>query len=353
MKKYSRDSIIETVKNLLTYHSDDINCLAFAELLLNKINKVDELFLSSNEISKFLFKKESNLVDIAIFNSLRAINADMSGVSFDNIIIKGLYFNGLEGGIINLDSVPEKDLSNVCFEGVRLTGNLDDAIIENTNFTGYIGDVVINPQNVKNKSIRGSKLSGVKIDGSFDNVNINGVDFTGAKGEIVINPQKIANKEFIGVNLSNVLLCGDEKESNPNFDGCTIYDCKFNNSRGNVVIDLDTIPDYFGSKLCICDLTNVIIKGNAKSNYEAKHCVKEDGSVLFDDCGDDLFGSYYYNENGEYVHIHLFQSMSWDKERACWKYILRNDEKNLQFNVEFKKEIQEINQKRLSLFRKK
>ena len=54
MKKYSRDSIIETVKNLLTYHSDDINCLAFAELLLNKINKVDELFLSSNEISKFL-----------------------------------------------------------------------------------------------------------------------------------------------------------------------------------------------------------------------------------------------------------------------------------------------------------
>ena len=113
--------------------------------------------------------------------------------------------------------------------------------------------------------------------------------------------------------------------------------CKFKDLKSPIVINLDTINGPIFPKLAICDLTGVVVEGNAKSNYEPIHCVKEDGSVLFDDALDDLFGSYYYDEQGNYVHIHLYESMVWDDKNKCWKYVLRENESNLKFNVEFKK----------------
>ena len=43
------------------------------------------------------------------------------------------------------------------------------------------------------------------------------------------------------------------------------------------------------------------------------------------------------DEQGNYVHIHLYESMMWDDNNKCWKYVLRENEYNLKFNVEFEK----------------
>lgn len=356
MEKYSKEQTISEIIFLLKYHNNEKSCLLFANLLLNKVNNDQKINLSKDEISNFLFTKDSNEINNTIFYCLSRLNADLSGINFDGKKITGLNFSNLKGIEINLDRVPNKDLSNVKFCGVTLKGSLDNAVIEYTDFSGYLGDIIINPQTIMNKSIKGSNLSGVKIDGNFDNVVITGVDFSKAKGDIVIDPQKVPNKELIGINFANVLLCCSANEENkefvePSFEGCTIYECKFKDLKSPIVINLDTINASIFPKLAICDLTGVGVEGNAKSNYEPIHCVKEDGSVLFDDVGDDLFGSYYYDEQGNYVHIHLYESMMWDNNNKCWRYVLREKENNLKFNVEFKKIEQQEKQKRL--FRKR
>lgn len=243
--------------------------------------------------------------------------------------IAGFNFTSLNGIVINLDMIPDKDLSKVTYRGVTLNGTLDNAVIEYTDFDGYVGNISIDPQKIINKSIKGSNLSGITIDGNFDGVVINGVDFSKAKGDIVINPQNVPNKELIGINFANVLLCSSINEDykeflEPSFTGCTIYECKFKDLKSPIVINLDTINSSIFPKLVICDLTGVVVEGNAKSNYGPIHCVKEDGS-------------YYYDEQGNYVHIHLYESMVWDDKNKRWKYVLRENESNLKFNVEFKK----------------
>ena len=358
MKSYSKEQIISEIVNLLKYHKEEKTYLLFANLLLNKVNANEEIILSAEEIRDFLFVKDSDEINETIFYCLSRLNADLTGINFDGKKIMGLNFSNLNGIVINLDMVPNKNLSKVKFSGVTLKGSLDNSVIEYTDFDGYVGNISMDPQKVMNKSIKGSNLSGITIDGDFDGIVITGVDFSKAKGDIVINPQNIPNKELIGINFENVLLCSSINEDNkeivePSFVGCTIHECKFKCLKNPITINLDTLNSSIFPKLAICDLTGVVVEGNAKSNYKPMHCVKEDGSVLFDDVGDDLFGSYYYDEQGNYVHIHLYESMMWDDKNKCWKYIQRENEKKLKFNVEFKElEIQE-KPKRLSLFRKK
>ena len=358
MKSYSKEQILCEVISLLKYYSNEKTCLLFANLLLNKVNTEKEITLNEEEIRSFLFKKDSDEINDIIFYCLSRLNADLTGINFDGKRIAGFNFENLNGVVINLDKVPDKNLSKVKFSGVILNGTLDNAIIENTDFSNYYGDIILDPQKIKNKSIKGSNLSGITINGNLDNIDITGVDFSNAKGDIRIDPQKVPNKELIGINFANVLLCDSinkdgQEYTEPSFKGCTIHECKFKYLKAPIVISLDTLNSFIFPKLSICDLTGVVVEGNTKSNYKPIHCVKEDGTVLFDDVGDDLFGSYYYDEQGNYVHIHLYESMMWDNNNKCWKYVPRENEHNLKFNVEFKKIEQHEKQKGLSLFRKR
>ena len=353
MKTYSKEQIIQEIVLILKFYSNEKDNLLYANLLMNKINNEDEITLSKEEIEKYLFNIETKEINEVIFRSLRNLKADMSGVNFENVNIRGLNFNGFLGIEINLDKVPNKDLTKTTFKGVKLTGTLDNSIIDNTNFDGYIGEINLNPQNVVNKSIKGAILSGINITGSLDGIIIDSVDFKGAKGNLKINPQKVPNKELAGVDFSGVEFCDDEGKNNPSFEDCIIYDCKFKGAKGNIVINLDLLKSSLYPKLALCDLTNVTVLGNAKSNYAPVHCVKQDGSVIFDTVGDDLFGAYYFDENDKYVHIYLYESMVWDEEKSTWKYIQRKKEKNLKIKVSYNIIEEKVKQKLLSKFRKK
>ena len=357
MKTYDKDQIIKEIKSILEYYSNDEACLRYVKLLLDKVYEGKEITLSKDEITQVLFDKDSKKINVAIFNSLRSLKADLEGVSFDDTSVCGLHFNRLENVVINLDKVLNKDLSKTKFEGVTLYGSLDGAVIDFTDFNGYIGNLVLNPQKVKDKSIKHSKLSGITIDGSFDLVDIIGVDFTGAKGTIRINPQNVPNKQLVCINFADTELVGNYNEEtetydDPSFKGLKIYECKFKNAKGNLVIDLNEIDSYLVSKLFCCDLTGVVIKGNTRSKYPPKHSVSEDGTVIFDDYEDDLTCSYYEDKDGNKINIHLFESRVWNEELGIWQYIPREEEPNLQFTVEYpQKEVKK--QKILSLFKKR
>ncbi len=334
MKNYDREEVIYEIISLLKYHSDNKNCLKLANLLINKATNEKIITLSADEIKEFLFENDG--INIIVLMVLKRLNADMSGINFSRKTIKGINFDGLENVSINIDEVPDKDLTNTSFSGVTLVGTLDNAKIGNTNFNGYIGELELDPQKVKDKTLSGSKLAGITITGTLDNVIIKGVDFTDAKGDIKVNPQKVPERQLMGINFSGVEFCGDTDEDEPSFDNCTIYDSKFRNIKNKITINLDTINSSLFPKLAICDITGVTIVGNAKSNYEAKHCVREDGRVIFEDVNDDLYGCYYYDEKGDYVHVHLFLSMKWDTKNSNWIYLTREEEPNLQISVEFK-----------------
>ena len=333
MKNYDKEQVIYEIISLLKYHSDNKNCLKLANLLINKATNEKTITLSATEINELLF--ENDEINIIVLNALKHLNVDMTGISFSGKKIEGINFYGLENVLINLDEVPDKNLTNTSFSGVTLTGTLDNAKLGNTDFTGYIGDLELEPQKVKDKTISGSKLAGITITGSLDGIVIRGVDFTDAKGDIKINPQKVPEKELMGINFSGITFIGDTEEDIASFDGCTIYDCKFKNTKNKVLIDLDTINSTIFPKLAICDLTGVVVTGTAKSNYEPRHCVREDGRVIFEDVNDDLYGCYYYDDKGDYIHVHLYQSMKWDTKNSKWIYLSREEEPNLQIDVVF------------------
>lgn len=338
MKTYDKDQAIREIISLLKYHKDNKNCLKLANLLIGKVTNEKTLTLSTEEINEFLF--EDDEINIVVLNVLKHFKADMTGISFSGKKIEGINFHGLENVSINLDEVPDKNLTNTTFYGVTITGTLDNAKLGNTDFNGYIGDLKLDPQKAKDKTISGTKLAGITIDGSLDGIIIQGVDFTKVKGEVKVNPQKVPGKELMSINFSGVTLCGDTEDEIPSFKDCTIYDCKFNGLKNKIVIDIDELNTTIFPKLAICDITDVTVMGNAKSNYEPRHCVKEDGSVIFDDVNDDLFGCYYYDAKGDYVHVHLYQSMKWDTNNKKWLYLDRKEEPNLQIDVTFKEKPQ-------------
>ena len=148
MKSYSKEQIISEILNLLKYHKEEKTYLLFANLLLNKVNANEEIILSAEEIRDFLFVKDSDEINETIFYCLSRLNADLTGINFDGKKIMGLNFSNLNGIVINLDMVPNKNLSKVKFSGVTLKGSLDNSVIEYTDFDGYVGNISMDPQKI-------------------------------------------------------------------------------------------------------------------------------------------------------------------------------------------------------------
>lgn len=358
MKKYEKEKVLIEIKKLLDSYPDNFANLQFAKLLLDKVTGQEDITLSKEEVSTYLFDRKTNKINPKVFLILRNLEADLTDVCFDNIEIMNYSFKGLENVTINLDLVPDKNLSGVGFAGVTLLGSLDDSILYYTDFTGHKGNIILNPQKIKNKSIYGSKLSDVTVEGNFDDVEISYVDFTNVRGQAIINPQQVPAKQLLGINFSDALLTGNYSEKSltyeaPSFKDCIIFNCQFKNTRGSITINLDDLQKYFGSKLSLCDLTGVKIIGNAISNFGPEHAVTEDGKRLFDTRKDDMFGSYYENTNHEKIYIHLYQSRKWNNATMKWEYLSREDEPNLQIHTTFKEQSQSPKEKILSFIKRK
>lgn len=341
MKIYDKQKIIKEIQTMLSSSLNEKLILEYIKMLLDKTVDDKDITLNSKEIEKFLFDNETKTINKSIFESLNRLKADLKGINFDGFPINNFNFSRLENVVINIDKVPSKDLTGVYFGGVKLIGALDAATLDKTDFNGYIGEIVLNPQTINDKSIEYCKLSGVKIVGSFDGASITGTKFNGVKGDAKINPQKLKSKRLIGINFSDAELVGDFNEitkqyDKPSFKGCIIYDCEFKGLKNQITIDLNELAKDYSAKLAICDLTGVIVKGVANSNYLPRHTVSETGDVLFEDVFDDLYGSYYENEKGQTVYIHLFESRIWNNGK--WKFISKKDEPNLQIKVNYLKQ---------------
>lgn len=310
--------------------------------LMSKSYLDSNVELTKEVINKYLFVLNDDgtkNVNKVIFEFLKALKIDMQDISFDKVHITGLNFSGLKNVNINLDEIPNKDLSNVDFNGVILTGSLDNASIYYTSFNGYKGFLTLNPQNVSYKKLNGAKLDGIIVDGVFDDVDIDYVNFKGAKGAC-INPQTIRNKTLFGVNLDGVTLIGNYNEEKQtyeeaSFEGCGIFNTSFKNAKGNIYINLDTLSSIPVVKLSCCDLTNVTILGTARCYTGKQDCVKEDGSIIMDASKNDLYGSYYTYSNNKIVKIGLYRSRVWDDDTKKFKFLKREDEPSLKFKTEY------------------
>lgn len=338
------NKVVSGLKYLLDNLSNSSNqdkILRLSRLTIDKLYGKDSVSFICNEIEEYLFNNKDDgtrEIDILVWYFFHKIEADMKDVNFDNVNISGFRLSRLKNVHIDLNKVPNKDLSNCTFRGVKLSGDLDNAIINNTDFTGYDTDnekgyLTLDVNKVL--SMKGTKLNGVKVCGSFDGKSISGVDFSGALGDIKIDPQKVKDKWLIGTKLDVVTLVGEDGE--PSFKDVVLIDTSFRGVRNKeLVINLDELSLHTG-KACCCDLTGVTIVGKAVSNHEEKDSMDDDGIVLFDTSDDDLYGSYYYDKDGRRVYIYLHRSAVWNEKKKCWDFIDRENEKNLKFTSEFKK----------------
>lgn len=304
---YNKNKIIELVSSMLKYHDNSEyknEVVKAAHLLMDKVRYCDgeNITLEADFIEEILFtlnEDGTKFIVKDVFYYLRSIDADLIGVSFDNVHISGFYFNGLRNVEIDIQKIPNSDISATYLEGVKLIGTLDGANIERTNFTGYIGDLILNPQLVKNKSLYRTHLSGLTVIGSFDNVRVCCMHTNGFKGEIIINPQTVMDKHLWGIDFNCVHLVGDYDEktgtySDPCFDGCSLHETSFKGCIGNVVINLDKI--YFGAALC--NFTGVKLTGKIKN-----------------DDGLGLLYSYYEDDNGEKIYLTYDKDNSEEPDR--------------------------------------
>ena len=157
----------------------------YIKLLLEKLDEecekgysINEI-LSNEDIDKMLFYHRSTsrnyrYVEMLVFEYLKLKKCDMSGISFDNVEIAGLNFEGLIGVKINPEG---RDLDNCKFKGVEFTGSFKDSSVRNVDFTGS-RNAVMNVQEVEHRSIAESKMAGVKFTGSFDYADVWYTDFT-------------------------------------------------------------------------------------------------------------------------------------------------------------------------------
>lgn len=338
------NKVVSGLKYLLDNLSNSSNqdkILRLIRLTIDKLYGKDSVSFSSDEIEEYLFNDKNDgtrEIDILVWHFFNKIEVDMKGVNFDNVNIAGFHLSCFKNIHINLNKIPNKDLSKCTFRGVKLSGNLDNAIIDSTDFSGYDTDNekgYITLDVDKALSIKGSKLNGVMVCGSFDGKSVSGVDFSGALGDIKLDPQKVKDKWLIGTKLDGVTLIGENGE--PSFKDVVLIDTSFRGVRNkNLVINLDELPLHTG-KVCCCDLTGVTIVGKAVSNHEEKDSMSDDGTVLFDTSNDDLYGSYYYDKEGRRVYIYLYKSAVWNEKKKCWDFIDRKDEENLKFTSEFRK----------------
>lgn len=244
--KYKKEEILDIVKNLLEYYkkSDYMKEIIKASNTLLELvkNSNEEVILSNELLNDILFRENENgTKDIIkdLFYELRGIGADLSGFSFDNVNISGYYFNGLKNVTINIDNIPNKDISKTYLNGVKLLGSLDGANIEQTNFTGYIGSLELDPQKLSNKNLYFTNLSGIKINGSFDDVNVRDMKIENSIGTIKINPQKVKDKDLSSICIKRIEFIGDDKTNNvPCFDECIFFENDFNGIKQDLTIDL-------------------------------------------------------------------------------------------------------------------
>lgn len=341
------NKVVSGLKYLLDNLSNSSNqdkLLRLSRLTIDKLYGKDSVSFSSSEIEEYLFNNKEDgtrEIDILVWNFFKRLSVDMNGVNFDNVNIAGFHLSDFKNIHIDLSKVPNKDLSKCTFRGVMLSGDLENSIVNGTDFSGYDTDNekgYLTLDVDKAISIKRSKLSGVKVCGSFDGVDITGVDFSGALGDIKIDPQKVKDKWFVCTKLDGVTLVGEN--GIPSFKDTVLIETSFRGIKNkNLVINLDELPRYTG-KVCCCDLTGVTIVGKAVSCNDEKDSMNEDGTVLFDTSEDDLYGSYYYDKDGRQVYIYLHRSAVWNEKNKCWDFIDRDSEENLKFTSEFKNPIE-------------
>lgn len=292
---YSKDKIIERVSIMLKYCGNSKykkEVVKAAHLLMDKVRYCDEdnITLGPDFIGEILFTlNEDGTKSIVkdVFYELRSIGADLINVSFDNVHISGYYFNGLKNVEVNIQKIPNYDISKTYLEGVKVNGTLDGANIRETKFTGYIGDLVLNPQLVQNKDLYFTDINGLTVNGSFDGVNVSCMKTTGFKGEIIINPQKVKEKDLSNIDFNGIKFVGEYDEENetyddPCFDGCDLHQNNFKGCIGNVVIHLDKL--HWSAS--ICNFTGVKLVGK----------IKGDKSI-------NLMYSYYEDEKGKKIYL--------------------------------------------------
>ena len=227
---------------------ENADLLKVINLLLNKykkLNMTDKIDLDL--IKKILFIHNSDgtlsIVD-GVFHILCEKHFDMNGLSFDNVHIKGHDFSKLKNVVINIQKIPNYDISYTVLKGVNVIGCLNDAIIEGTNFSGYIGELVLNPQSVKDKSLYNTNLDSLKIDGSFDGCIIIGTNFKGCSGNVEIDPHLVYENNFSNTSLDGVKLVS-KTGFDVDFDNCELYCTSFKNCRcdGAIVINPQKVND--------------------------------------------------------------------------------------------------------------
>lgn len=311
------NKVVSGLKYLLDNLSNSSNqdkLLRLSRLTIDKLYGKDSVSFSSSEIEEYLFNNKEDgtrEIDILVWNFFKILSVDMKGINFDNVNIAGFHLSDFKNIHIDLSKVPNKDLSKCTFRGVMLSGNLENSIVNGTDFSGYDTDNekgYLTLDVDKAISIKRSKLSGVK------------------------------DKWFICTKLDGVTLVGENDI--PSFKDTVLIETSFRGIKNkNLVINLDELPRYTG-KVCCCDLTGVTIVGKAVSCNDEKDSMNEDGTVLFDTSEDDLYGSYYYDKDGRQVYIYLHRSAVWNEKNKCWNFIDRDSEENLKFTSEFKKPIE-------------
>lgn len=335
MKKYNKEQVIKELQTLLICYKDSKNkdnLLSLIRLITNKLENYEDVFFTSYEIEKYLFinnKDKTKSIDNNVFNFFKNIETDMKDVSFDNVIIKGYNFSKFINVKINIDKIPNKDLSKTTLKNVWLIGSLDNCNISYANFKDYKGNLVLNPTKVI--SMEGSILEGLTIESNFKDVDISNVNFENTLNTVMLNPQEVKNKKLHGVDLSGVMLIGPynetlQKYEDPNFDGCYIYNTSFKDAKGNIVINLDTLKDFMIGKLYGCDLTNVKVIGTVKRMKDEK-----DGAIY----GDDLANSYYIDENGYKVAIYPDRLVRWNKKTCFYETLSKEQAPLLDFDVTY------------------
>lgn len=352
MKLYDKKMVLKKIANLFEYYrecdkEEERGFLDFVRVIIGKFEDSERIGISSEEIEKHLFYNgyKGRKINDKVFALLSYIGADMEGVSFDDVKITRHSFRDMDNVYIDLDRTCDKDLSYVKFENVYLTGSLDGAKLEFTDFTGYRGDVKLDPQCIWDKSLKQVILSGLVIDGSFDDVYIYGTDFKGIRGEAYINPQTIRDKKLEGVNLDGVTLVGEyypetDTYGSAIFDGCYIDNTSFRGAKGHLCINLEYLgrDDSFINmgRLGGCDLTGVKIVGSVKCYTGKRDIISKDGTSLLNfsdirDMENDLHNSIYYNRDGERVMIYPYRSLV--KRNGEFAPVDRRCEDNLDINV--------------------
>lgn len=287
---YQKEKIINIAKVLLEYYEKSDNkegTLKAASALIHKaVHSGEFIELEPSFIEDIMFipnEDGTKTVVRNVYHGLRSIGTDMKGVSFKNAHISGLYFNGLKNVEINIQEIPNSDISDTFLEGVKIIGTLDGAYIRGTNFTGYIGDLTLDPQKIQKKDLYFTKLHNITIKGSFDDVHVSCMYTEGFKGEIIINPQKVQNKDISGIDFNRVKLVGDLDEEtqsykDPCFDGCCIYNNSFKGCIGNVTINL--AQALYGGALC--NFTGVTLEGDYEEvNVSYSYYEADNGKLIY------------------------------------------------------------------------